>query len=250
MNEIERRWVLTDAPKEITPLRVQRIVQVYLPRTGDRLAERVRRIRESGQPDRFVYTMKVPRFVGVNEIEADIDADRFREMAASRYARNPISKTRIVFKHAGQTWELDEFHYPLHGLSILEIELGEEALLHRPNGRGPTISSRSAKLPPGFVGFEVTGDSRYSNAALYWQDKPPSFLLPEELVESWHSSVAWDHDIGGFAGRPEPRRFFRPKAVFSRGEVWDMAKKFFGHQLLSKGHTKSYWNYLEARVDG
>ncbi|NNC87407.1 MAG: CYTH domain-containing protein [Akkermansiaceae bacterium] len=63
----------------------------------------------------------------------------------------PVEKTRYRRKHAGRTWEVDEFHGANAGLLVAEIELQDIA-------EQPDL--------PGWVGADVSADRRYSNAAL------------------------------------------------------------------------------------
>ena len=62
-----------------------------------------------------------------------------------------IDKDRYIVDYEGHRWEVDEFHGEHEGLVVAEIELGDEA-------------ERFEK--PGFIGREVTGDTRYYNSSL------------------------------------------------------------------------------------
>ena len=62
-----------------------------------------------------------------------------------------IEKTRTRVRHAGLTWEVDEFFGDNAGLVVAEVELD------RPG--------RKVVLPP-WAGREVTDDPRYLNASL------------------------------------------------------------------------------------
>ena len=62
-----------------------------------------------------------------------------------------IDKTRHTLTHAGQVWEVDEFHGDNDGLVVAEIELTSE---DQPFER------------PAWLGSEVTHDARYFNSAL------------------------------------------------------------------------------------
>lgn len=70
-----------------------------------------------------------------------------------------LSKTRWEVLHDGHLWTVDEFHGPaaLQGLVLAEVELDSEEV-------EPPL--------PAWLGAEVTGDPRYSNAALA-AGKPP-----------------------------------------------------------------------------
>lgn len=62
-----------------------------------------------------------------------------------------IDKTRHTLTHAGQVWEVDEFHGDNDGLVVAEIELTRE--------------DQSFEKPD-WLGDEVTHDPRYFNSAL------------------------------------------------------------------------------------
>jgi CYTH domain-containing protein len=64
-----------------------------------------------------------------------------------------LAKTRFEVPHAGRLWTVDLFEAPapLAGLVLAEIELEDE---------------RVEPALPDWIGAEVTGDPRYSNAAL------------------------------------------------------------------------------------
>lgn len=63
----------------------------------------------------------------------------------------PIEKTRYRIKHAGLIWEVDEFFGANSGLVLIEVELA---------------SAGQEIIKPGWVGEEVSTDSRYANAML------------------------------------------------------------------------------------
>jgi len=62
-----------------------------------------------------------------------------------------VSKLRRVVRHAGSTWEIDEFLGDNAGLVVAEIELESE---------------QQAFARPDWLGEEVTHDARYFNSSL------------------------------------------------------------------------------------
>ena len=71
-----------------------------------------------------------------------------------------VEKTRYRIPFAGFTWEVDEFHGRHQGLLLAEIELSRED---------------EAFERPEWVGEDVTGDYRYSNAWLAGEsERPPT----------------------------------------------------------------------------
>ena len=62
-----------------------------------------------------------------------------------------IDKTRYLVKYGEHIWEVDEFHGDNEGLTLAEIEL---------------LHEEESFEKPGFIGEEVTGDSRFYNSDL------------------------------------------------------------------------------------
>ncbi len=62
-----------------------------------------------------------------------------------------IEKTRHTIAYAGMTWEIDEFHGANEGLVVAEVELEKEDQYFE---------------RPGWLGPEVTADTRYFNSNL------------------------------------------------------------------------------------
>ncbi|WP_433964872.1 CYTH domain-containing protein [Tunturiibacter gelidiferens] len=112
--------------------------------------ERTVRVRTTG--DKGFITIK-GMSVGAtrSEYEYEIPLADAIEMLDRLCERPLIEKTRYRVSNEGLVWEIDEFEGDNRGLIIAEVELKEE--------------SQSITLP-GWVGQEVTGDSRYFNANL------------------------------------------------------------------------------------
>jgi adenylate cyclase len=72
-----------------------------------------------------------------------------------------IEKTRYRLRHAGLTWEVDEFAGANAGLVLAEVELER--------------ADQPVELPP-FAGREVTDDARFRNASLIDRPFDPSWL--------------------------------------------------------------------------
>lgn len=112
--------------------------------------ERTVRVRTTG--DKGFITIK-GMSVGAtrSEYEYEIPLADAIEMLDRLCERPLIEKTRYRVSNEGLVWEIDEFEGDNQGLIIAEVELKEE--------------SQSITLP-GWIGQEVTGDSRYFNANL------------------------------------------------------------------------------------
>ena len=126
-----------------------RIIQGYL----CSVSERTVRVRVKG--DRGYITIKgkgsasgASRFEWEREISVD-DARSLLELAEP----GTIDKTRYLVRNTDgvHTWEVDEFYGDNEGLTVAEIELGDE---------------NEAFDRPSWLGEEVTGDPRYFNSML------------------------------------------------------------------------------------
>jgi CYTH domain-containing protein len=143
--EIEKKFLTSDNSwrglAEGIPYR-----QGYL-QSGNGATVRVRIAGSQG-----FLTIKGPDEGGVKlEYEYEIPLDDAQEMLA-RLCRGPlIDKIRYRIPFAGFTWEIDEFHGDNAGLTLAEIELDFVGQVFE---------------KPGWIGREVTGDSRYYNACL------------------------------------------------------------------------------------
>jgi CYTH domain-containing protein len=108
------------------------------------------RVRVVG--DHGYLTIKGPAVAGVRaEYEYEIPLTDAVEMLETLCLRPLIEKRRHRIGFKGFVWEIDEFFAGNAGLILAEIEL--------------PASDTSFEKPP-WIGQEVTGDPRYTNAAL------------------------------------------------------------------------------------
>ncbi|AKJ65352.1 CYTH domain-containing protein [Kiritimatiella glycovorans] len=146
MEQYERRFLVERLP-DLAGTAGERVVQGYF--YFDR---GVGRVRLAGG-DRAYLALKCPGEAGTHhEFEYPLPPDDAREML-ERLCETPwIDKTRYRLPHAGRIIELDCFHGAYEGLMIAELETrpGEEAV---------------GSLPA-WVGEEITGQHRWSNAGL------------------------------------------------------------------------------------
>jgi CYTH domain-containing protein len=152
--EIERKFLVTDAPPDLDRHPSQEIRQGYV--AIDATAEV--RVRQRGER----RTLTVKSAPARTRVEEEIDIDEARldslwELTAGRR----VVKTRYLIDHGGATVELDVYHDALSGLMTAEIEFESEA-------------ASDAFRPPPWLGREVTGDPRYANQALATQGPPPA----------------------------------------------------------------------------
>ena len=106
-----------------------------------------------------VLTVKGGRGLQRTEVEVEIGPAEFDELWALAPDRR-IAKTRHRIDVGGDVAELDVYTGALDGLVMVEVEFA---------GRGEA----EAFDPPPWFGEEVTGDDRWSNAALASSGAPP-----------------------------------------------------------------------------
>lgn len=152
--EIERKFLV--GMPDISSLDVRRriaITQTYLVSGENNAQRRVRRIIDG---DKVIYTFTEKLFltpVTRQEMEYEIDEKEYgRLVLQARDDCAPIEKVRYCFSYRDQLFELDTYPFS-DTLAILERELD------RPE--------QEIDFPDCFtVVKEVTGDDRYSNAAM------------------------------------------------------------------------------------
>lgn len=147
--EIERKYLLTRMPR-LPPGAVRtEIAQGWLP--GERLQERVRRIRRDGRAT-YVRTVKLGRGMTRIEVEEETDEWLFRRLWPLTKGRR-VRKVRFRVREGGRTWEIDRFRG--RRLVLAEVELpSEDAEVVVPPWLAP------------YVDREVTGEDAYVNVNL------------------------------------------------------------------------------------
>lgn len=144
--EIERKFLVKDNSYAKLAIAVFPIRQAYI----SSVPEATVRIRVSGR-QAWITVKGVNHGAERDEWEYPVPVADAEEMAAALAGGWAIDKTRHIVEFEGWKWEIDEFHGPLSGLTVAEIELPEKGAI--------------PPLPP-FVGREVTGDPRYYNSVL------------------------------------------------------------------------------------
>ena len=121
-------------------------------RQGYLNSEKGRTVRVRTVEERGYLTIKGPPVAGARaEYEYEIPLADALEMLATLCLRPLIEKRRHRIAFKGFVWEVDEFFADNDGLVVAEIEL---AAPDQPFEK------------PLWIGEEVTGDPRYTNAAL------------------------------------------------------------------------------------
>ena len=144
--EIERKFLVNGDFKS-EAFKSIRIIQGYL----SSVPERTVRVRVKGDKG-FITIKGIGNASGITryEWEKEIPVEDVKELLLI-CEPGVIDKTRYLVKAGEYTFEVDEFHGYNEGLIVAEVELPDEnAPFERPD----------------WLGEEVTGDSRYYNAAL------------------------------------------------------------------------------------
>ena len=119
--EIERKFLLRRMPSLPDGAVRTDIAQGYLP--GERLQERVRRIRRRGEPPRYYRTVKLGSGISRTEVEEEADAATFRRLWPLTRGRR-VRKLRFRVPDGALTWEIDRFRG--RDLVLAEVELPSE----------------------------------------------------------------------------------------------------------------------------
>lgn len=147
--EIERKFLLKRMPRLPEGARIAEIDQGYLP--GERLAERVRRVRSGGQT-RYFRTIKMGAGISRMEVEEETTEAVFRGLWPLTRGKR-VRKRRYKVDDGGLTWEIDRFRD--RKLVLAEVELPSEDHPAEP----PAWLRRAVER-------DVTGEPEYVNLNL------------------------------------------------------------------------------------
>lgn len=143
--EIERKYLVLDET-----WRSRAVGMVFRQGYLSTVKERTVRVRVVG--DLGYLTVKGLTVGSVRtEFEYKVPIADAEQMLDELCEQPLIEKTRYVIEENGLTWEIDEFAGANEGLTVAEVELGDES---------------QQVDPPDWVGEEVTNDARYFNANL------------------------------------------------------------------------------------
>jgi adenylate cyclase len=142
--EIERKFLLLNNLWKSEAVGVH-YKQAYLNEKGDNTI----RVRIEGNQAKLTIKSKATN-ISRMEFEYDIPMEDAEKLFL--IAKTPaVEKYRYKIKYAGNIWEVDEFLGDNEGLVIAEIELESE---------------NQTFQKPSWIGMEVSGDKRYTNANL------------------------------------------------------------------------------------
>ena len=142
--EIERKFLVSNIPKDLNQYPVHRIEQAYL------CTEPVLRIRR--KDDVYILTYKGAGFLVREEHEFPLTEEAYRHLL-EKADGNRIAKDRYCIPYLGYTIELDVFDAPFAPLVLAEVEFSTE-------------EEANNFTPPDWFGEEVTYDPSYTNAAM------------------------------------------------------------------------------------
>jgi CYTH domain-containing protein len=144
--EIERKFLVERVPDGL--LAGERIEQGYLAIAEDGVEVRLRR-----RAGRATLTVKSGPAHVRTEVELAIEGHHFESLWPLTAGRR-ITKTRHLLELGhGLVAEIDVYDPPHGGLLVAEIEFA-------------STDDSDRFVPPGWLGAEVTGDSRYANQSL------------------------------------------------------------------------------------
>lgn len=149
-HEIERRWILTKIPKEISikNKKFTKIKQCYLS------LKPVIRLR-SHDNSKFILCIKtqgLKKSLARPEQEVELNHKEYKSLFAKSITQDIIKK-RFFIKYKNQILELDIFDGVLKGLIILELEFKTE-------------KEAINFIAPEWFGKEITGIKKYANSSL------------------------------------------------------------------------------------
>ena len=152
-NEIERKFLVKEMPRGLGDYRASEIIQGYLTATED---DNEIRVRKKG--DRYYETVKSRKGLMRKEIEFEIGEKVFNALWPLTEGMR-VEKTRYDIPYGGLLIELDVYSGGLKGLVVAEVEF-------------QSVEESEMFTPPAWLGREITGDARYSNAHLAHHGKP------------------------------------------------------------------------------
>lgn len=142
--EIERKFLLKNDNWREGAVGVH-YKQAYLNEKGDNTV----RVRIEGEKAKLTIKGKSSN---ISRLEFEYDIPMEDAEALFTLAKTPIvEKFRYKIMYAGNCWEVDEFLGMNRGLVVAEIELESET---------------QSFEKPDWIGMEVSGDKRYTNANL------------------------------------------------------------------------------------
>ena len=164
--EIERRFLVANTGWRLLAGPPQALRQGYLSASPDGFTVRMR-LRADG---RAWLTLKAPAAgIARHEFEYDIPERDAEELWALTPHR--VVKTRYCLQQEGGDWVVDCFEGSNSPLILAEVELD---------------APDTPLTIPDWCGLEITGDQRWSNAALAYQ---PLSMWPQDWIDQYRHQI-------------------------------------------------------------
>ena len=154
MTEIERKFLVEDAPPDLSGFASSEIRQGYLAIDPDETEVRVRSRGEAA-----VLTVKQGAGRSRAEVELDLDRETFDRLWPLTDGRRVEKRRYVIPAGDGVTIEVDVYSGALAGLVVAEVEF-------------PDDDRADEFEPPDWFGREVTDDPRFKNQTLARQGMP------------------------------------------------------------------------------
>lgn len=119
--EIERKFLVLELPENFLPEEKLSIEQGYAALDPAGMEVRLRKTTEN-----YWLTIKSGGDLQRSEYEVSLSAEQFETLWPSTEGRR-LRKDRYLIKREGHTIEIDQYHQPLTGLVVAEIEFPDEA---------------------------------------------------------------------------------------------------------------------------
>jgi CYTH domain-containing protein len=145
--EIERKFLVKEAPENVESFPSEEISQGYLLMTKEGTEVR---LRKKGQAN--FLTIKSGKGMTRHEIEIELLDEQFDDLWPKTEGQR-VEKKRIRIPMENLIIELDIYHGTLEGLQTAEAEF-------------KTQDEADAFTPPSWLGREITWDDRYKNKNL------------------------------------------------------------------------------------
>lgn len=152
--EIERKWLVAEAPPQALAAPSERIEQGYLTIGSDGGETRVRR-----RGDRCYLTTKSGSGMVRGEHETELSEAQFEALWPATEGARLVKRRHLLDADGGVRIEVDVYEDALSGLVVAEVEFDD-----------PADAARFAA--PDWFGLEVTDDPAYKNQRLAVDGRP------------------------------------------------------------------------------
>lgn len=158
--EIERKWLVPQAPDHVLQAPADRIEQGYLTIGADGAETRVRR-----RGERCTLTVKSGLGLTRAEHEVELTGAQFEALWPATEGARLVKRRHVLRTEEGRVIELDVYEGALGGLIVAEVEFDD-----------PWAAESFAA--PYWFGREVTDDAAYKNHRLATYGSPPAPTSP------------------------------------------------------------------------